>query len=93
MSSRSVLEEIKRELEPFIGTFVKLKANKGRKKIVERSGVLENIYPNIFVIKVTEKSVERRVSFSYTDILTETVILTVNKDGRDQFFQPSSANA
>ena len=63
-----------------------MKANRGRKKVVERTGVLESTYPNLFVVRINEKSVERRISFSYADILTETVVLTVNKDGQDMDF-------
>ncbi|NLT95152.1 MAG: Veg protein [Clostridia bacterium] len=86
MSARKILAEIKQDLEPYVGTCIKVKANRGRKKVVERIGVLESTYPNLFVVRVNEKSVERRLSFSYADILTETVILTVNKDGKDMNF-------
>ncbi|MFZ5944505.1 MAG: Veg family protein [Bacillota bacterium] len=86
MSARKVLSEIKQDLEPYVGTAIKVKANRGRKKVVERTGVLESTYPNLFVVRINEKSVERRVSFSYADILTETVVVTVNKDGKDMNF-------
>jgi uncharacterized protein Veg len=91
LSARKILSEIKQDLEPYVGTCIKVKANRGRKKVVERTGVLESTYPNIFVVRVNEKSVERRLSFSYADILTETVILTVNKDGKDMNFIPERA--
>lgn len=91
MSARKILSEIKQDLEPYVGTCIKVKANRGRKKVVERTGVLESTYPNIFVVRVNEKSVERRLSFSYADILIETVILTVNKDGKDMNFIPERA--
>lgn len=82
MSARNVLSDIKENLQPYIGTEIMVKANRGRKRIVEKSGVLENTYPNIFIVKVNEKSVERRLSFTYADILTESVVLTVCKDGQ-----------
>jgi uncharacterized protein Veg len=86
LSARKILSEIKQDLEPYVGTYIKVKANRGRKKVVERTGVLESTYPNLFVVRINEKSVERRISFSYADILTETVVLTVNKDGQDMDF-------
>lgn len=86
MSARKLLADIKEDLQPYIGTEIRIKANRGRKKIVEKTGVLEGTYPNIFVIKVSEKSVDRRISFSYADILTEAVVLTVSKDGTDVEF-------
>lgn len=77
MSSPRALADIKKDLESFVGSRVKLKANKGRNRIVEREGVLESIYPNIFVVKINERKVERRVSYSYADVLTSTVELFV----------------
>lgn len=77
MSSPRALADIRKDLESFVGSRVKLKANKGRNRIVEREGVLESIYPNIFVVKISERKVERRVSYSYADVLTSTVELFV----------------
>ncbi|MHB1420684.1 MAG: Veg family protein [Bacillota bacterium] len=78
MAAKRVLSEIKQDLEAHVGQKIRLKANRGRKKVIERVGVLEQTYPHIFVIKLDEKrSPDRRVSFSYTDVLTETVELTL----------------
>ncbi len=81
MATKTVLAGIKEDLDTFVGTRVKLKSFKGRNKVVEREGVLECTYPNIFVIKLDEKRTQRRISFSYTDVLTESVELTVYRDG------------
>lgn len=86
MAARSVLNEIRQELASFVGTNVKLRANGGRKKIIERQGILENLYPNLFVVKIKENSSERRISYTYTDILTSNVVLTVNADGEEMLF-------
>ncbi|MCL8208354.1 MAG: Veg family protein [Actinomycetia bacterium] len=76
MAAKSVLDDIKRELESHVGEKIRLKANKGRKKIDEKEGILEKTYPHIFVVRIEEGNVsERRVSYSYADILTETVEL------------------
>jgi uncharacterized protein Veg len=65
-----------------IGERVRLKANRGRRKVDEREGVLEKTYPYIFVVKIDdEPSGARRVSFSYADVLTETVELEVASGG------------
>ncbi len=77
MATKEVLVEIKQTLDDFVGTKVKLKSFKGRNRVVEREGVLECTYPNIFVVKLDEKRTQRRISFSYTDVLTESVELTV----------------
>lgn len=83
LSARKVLADIKRDLDPFVGNKIKLRANRGRKKVVEKTGILESTYPNIFVIRLDEKQVERRVSFSYADILTDAVQLTIYKGEED----------
>lgn len=83
MSAKKVLSDIKRDLEPFVGNKIRLRANRGRKKVIEKTGVLENTYPNIFVVRLDEKQIERRVSYSYADILTDAVQLTVYKDDGD----------
>lgn len=70
------LADIKKGLEPLVGSKIKLRANKGRKKIVEREGVLEGIYPNLFVIKLDE-SPSRRITFNYSDLLTRTIQLQI----------------
>jgi len=77
LSSPRALADIKKDLEFFVGSKIRLKANRGRNRIVEREGVLESIYPNIFVVKLSERKIERRVSYSYADVLTETVELFV----------------
>lgn len=78
MASVDALGKIKRSMEPYVGKRVRLKANRGRKKTFEKEGILEKIYPSIFVVKVTESSnFIRRISYSYSDILTETVELSL----------------
>jgi uncharacterized protein Veg len=81
--AKKVFADIKRDLEPFVGNKIKLRANRGRKKIIEKVGVLESTYPNIFVIRLDEKQVERRISFTYADILTDSVQLTVYDGDED----------
>jgi uncharacterized protein Veg len=83
LSARKVLNDIKRDLEPFVGDKIRLRANRGRKKVIEKTGVLESTYPNIFVIRLDEKQIERRISFSYADILTDSVQLTVSRGDED----------
>lgn len=73
----NVLERIRENLNDFVGKEIYLKANKGRKKIFEVQGVLEQTYPKVFVVRFNERQVERRVSYSYADLLTETVELSV----------------
>ena len=83
MAEKSDLFQIKRNIETCIGERVQLKANKGRKKAFIKEGVIENSYPSIFIIKFeNEYETTRRVSYSYTDILTKAVELVICKDDK-----------
>ncbi len=83
MAEKSDLFQIKRNIETSIGEKVQLKANKGRKKAFIKEGVIENSYPSIFIIKFeNEYETTRRVSYSYTDILTKAVELVICKDDK-----------
>jgi uncharacterized protein Veg len=71
------LSEIKQGLEGHVGQRLKLKANGGRRKTIERSGVLAETYPSVFIVELDqEENAFERVSYSYADILTETVELS-----------------
>ena len=83
MSSKKNVSKLQEALAQFVGSDVKLKANSGRRKFIERSGVLEGTYSNLFVVRTEEKSVERKLSFSYVDLITGNVVLFLNRDGRD----------
>ncbi len=82
MLARNALHDIKSSLDELIGEKVLLRANGGRRKTIERSGVLEETYPSVFVVRLdpSDGSFER-VSYSYADLLTETVELMVCKNG------------
>ena len=68
-------------IERCVGERVRLFANKGRRKAVIREGVIEHSYPSIFTIRIeNEFDSTRRLSFSYTDLLTKVVELVVCKD-------------
>ena len=81
-TQRADVGRIRTDLESLMGTRMRLKANMGRSKIIEREGVLEQTHPSLFVVKVEEKR-ERtaRVSYSYVDVLTGTVELTCVESG------------
>lgn len=74
-----VLDRIREDLGNFVGQRIKIRANRGRKKVLEVEGVLEGIYPKLFVVRLNERQAERRISYSYADLLTETVELSVEE--------------
>ena len=71
------LIEIKQGLEGHVGKRLRLKANGGRRKTIERSGVLAETYPSVFIVELDQdENAFERVSYSYADVLTETVELS-----------------
>ena len=71
---RNSISQIRKELESCIGKRIQLKANKGRKKTIIKEGIVENAYPSIFTVYFeNEFNSPIMVSYSYTDILTQTV--------------------
>jgi uncharacterized protein Veg len=59
------------QIKDMQGTAVKIKVNRGRNKIEEIEGVVENVYPSIFTIRSTEGELS---SFSYSDILARNIL-------------------
>ncbi len=79
-----VVGRIRTDLEGLMGTRMRLKANMGRSKILEREGVLEQTHPSLFVVRVEEKRDRTaRVSYSYVDVLTGTVELSHCESGEN----------
>ncbi|MEK3732774.1 MULTISPECIES: biofilm formation stimulator Veg [Paenibacillus] len=79
--AKNALLEIKRSLDAHLGQKITLRANGGRRKTVERTGVLEETYPSVFIVKLDQdQQTFKRVSYSYADILTETVEIMVTGD-------------
>ncbi len=77
--------KIRKDLEESIGKSVILRANKGRKRIVTKEGVLESVYPNLFVVKISnEYDSVRRVSYTYSDVLTSTVEVTIREEDPEE---------
>ncbi|MBE7012324.1 MAG: Veg protein [Ruminococcaceae bacterium] len=83
MDNKKELDKIKSDLEDNIGSKIKFASKRGRKKRTVRNGVIEGTYANVFVIKVDslneEETAERRVSYTYADILTKNVELALCK--------------
>ena len=82
LSTKQGIADLKASLNTHLGQGVSLKANSGRKKIVEHTGVLESTYPNLFVVNVSDSTTNRKLSFSYVDVLTGNVGLTF--EGQEQ---------
>lgn len=89
--SKRTIERLRKALTPFVGCDIDVDANVGRKRIVPYEGVLENTYPNLFVVRVGDDGdeEERRLSFSYVDLFTGNVVISLHKDGHTYSLTPN----
>lgn len=86
MLEANSMARIRKDLEGCIGKKVILKANKGRKKTTVREGILESIYPNLFVVSISNQYDSiRRVSYTYSDVLTSTVEVIICEEAQKQY--------
>lgn len=76
LADKNTLAIIRQDLDKYIGKEITLKANRGRKKSIERKGILEKTYPAHFLVRLDDDYFNRRLSFSYADVLTKTVEIT-----------------
>ena len=75
---RTDVFHVRNDIQKIVGSKVKLETNKGRHKSVVKKGIIEDVYPSIFTVKLgDEYGTNRCVSFSYTDVLTNTVEITL----------------
>lgn len=84
------VDGIRSELTALQGQRIRVRANMGRSRIVERTGTLIGAHPSLFVIEVEERRGRRaRQSYQYVDVLTNTVELyDINTGERILDFTP-----
>lgn len=80
------VDQIRDELAGLAGTRLKVRANMGRSRIIERTGTLVHAHPALFVVEVDEKRGRKaRQSYQYVDVLTGTVELFDIETGEPLF--------
>ena len=69
------LADIKNKLDSCIGASLTITSHIGRKKV--NNGVLKETFPAIFIVELDDdgKNSVERVSYSYTDVLTNNIKL------------------
>jgi uncharacterized protein Veg len=82
------VDEIHTKLEGMIGQRVKVLANMGRTRVIERMGVIKTVHPAVFIVEVDERRGRKsRQSYQYVDVLTGTVELFDPESG-ERIFTP-----
>ena len=73
------VNQVRNVLRNYVGQKVRVRANMGRHKFDISEGVISDTYPSIFTIQLSaDKNAKNSiVSYSYTDIITKNVQLTL----------------
>lgn len=73
------LGNVRRALNKHVGSKVLVKSNLGRHKYDVMEGIITETYPCIFLIQVKneEEDSVQTLSYSYTDVITKDVQLTL----------------
>lgn len=70
------VKAIRKALSRAIGSKVIVRTNKGRRRFDVDEGVISEVYPHLFMIDINrEEEMTKRVSYTYTDVLTKDVQL------------------
>lgn len=73
----ATVNTIHETLVGYTGKRIRVRANMGRSKIIEREGVLTQAHKSLFIVETEEKRGRKaRQSYQYVDVLTGTVELT-----------------
>ena len=72
------LADIKKLLDSHLGKHLLLKVNGGRRRTIERTGILSETYRAVFVVELDQdENAFERVSYSYADVLTDAVEISI----------------
>lgn len=73
----TTVNSIHETLVGYTGKRLRVRANMGRSKIIEREGVLTQAHNSLFIVETIEKRGRKaRQSYQYVDVLTGAVELT-----------------
>lgn len=80
------VNNIHETLVSYTGKRLRIRANMGRSKIIEREGVLMQAHNSLFIVETEEKRGRKaRQSYQYVDVLTGMVELTNPEDEQPLF--------
>ena len=80
------VDDIHEKLADMVGDRVKVKANLGRTRVVERMGTSKSVHPAVFIVEVDERRGRKsRQSYQYIDVLTGQVELFDPESGEHIF--------
>lgn len=79
MISKESMIRVRQDVENYIGQEIDIRSNVGRNKKVNKRGIIDSAYSNLFVVKEADSS--RKLSYSYADVLMNSLEITKVNDG------------
>ena len=80
------VDDIHEKLTDMVGDRVKVKANMGRTRVVERMCTIKSVHQAVFIVEVDERRGRKsRQSYQYIDVLTGQVELFDPESGEHIF--------
>ena len=67
------IEKIKDKVDLYVGKKMSFKFNGARNQIEEFTGIIEDTYPSVFIVRVIDDN--RIKSFSYSDVLIHKLVI------------------
>jgi uncharacterized protein Veg len=68
---------IRNEIIDSKGQYVVISSRSGRRGTICKKGILENVYPDVFVVSVDEDGYSKKYCYAYSDILTHTIEINI----------------
>ncbi|MCR5153293.1 MAG: Veg family protein [Lachnospiraceae bacterium] len=77
MKQHADMGTVVRYVKGNVGKRVRIMENKGRNRVDVAEGVITNIYPCLFTIRLDDSSpaINKEISYTYTDVFTRDVEL------------------
>ena len=70
------IDTIKEKINELVGKNIYMEVCRGRKQVKKYNGVVENTFPSVFVVRLTDSGqVVNSLSYSYSDVLCGDVII------------------
>lgn len=67
------LDEVKEKIKQLKGNEVEMNINRGRKKIDTINGIIKDVYPSVFTVKINAQG--QIQTFSYFDVMCGNVVI------------------
>ena len=70
------IDAIREKIRELVGKNIYMEVCRGRKQIKKYNGVVENTFPSVFVVRLTDSGqIVESLSYSYSDVLCGDVVI------------------